>query len=157
MSSDAEQTTLAEATRRVREQRLVWTPNNPDRGAAKPDLHEPTLKDYLKDPRSLPYDVPTPGTEEQARNQHRTWYWPEHAFELFVCPDCDRSVEEVRAVDIHHIDEDPHNGAPENLVALCQRCHQARHSDGDGLGLSSLTVEEWRERFIAELGGGERR
>lgn len=153
--SDAQQATLAEVTRAVREERLEWTPNNPDRGATEPELHEPALGNYLADPRSLPYEVPTSGSKGNARDQHRTWYWIEHDFRRFVCPDCDRSVGEVRAVDVHHIDENPHNGAPENLVALCRRCHKARHSDGDGLALSSLTVEEWQERFVAELGGGD--
>ena len=155
MSETVRQATLVEATREVREERLEWTPNNPDRGATKPEPHEPALGNYLADPRSLPYSVPMSGSEGDARDQHRTWYWLEHAFGRFVCPDCDRSVEEVRSVDVHHIDEDPHNGAPENLVALCRRCHKARHSDGDELALSSLTVEEWQERFVAELGEGD--
>lgn len=29
---------------------------------------------------------------------------------------------------VHHIDGDPGNNAPENLVALCQRCHLALHA-----------------------------
>jgi len=28
---------------------------------------------------------------------------------------------------VHHIDGDPGNNAPENLVALCQRCHLGLH------------------------------
>ncbi len=31
---------------------------------------------------------------------------------------------------VHHIDGDPGHNAPENLVALCQRCHLRWHARG---------------------------
>ena len=33
--------------------------------------------------------------------------------------------ENGRTLDVHHIDGDHENNAPENLKALCQRCHNA--------------------------------
>ena len=40
-----------------------------------------------------------------------------------------------RTLTVHHLDGQPANCAPENLVALCQRCHlriQARYRPGQG-------------------------
>ena len=31
------------------------------------------------------------------------------------------------AIDVHHIDEDPSNNDPSNLIALCPTCHNAFH------------------------------
>jgi HNH endonuclease len=31
------------------------------------------------------------------------------------------------AIDVHHIDEDPSNNDPSNLIALCPTCHSAFH------------------------------
>ncbi len=35
---------------------------------------------------------------------------------------------------VHHIDGDPAHNAPENLVALCQRCHLALHARRTWIG-----------------------
>ena len=31
------------------------------------------------------------------------------------------------AINVHHIDEDPGNNDPSNLIALCPKCHSAFH------------------------------
>src|SRR5438270_9086934 len=33
----------------------------------------------------------------------------------------------MSAIDVHHIDEDPSNNDPSNLIALCPTCHAAFH------------------------------
>ncbi len=56
------------------------------------------------------------------------------------------------ALTVHHLDGDPQNNAPENLVPLCQRCHlhwQARWSPGQ------LMLPTWpRPSWMAERGWG---
>lgn len=144
--SETQQTTLTEVSIEQRKRRLMWTPDNPDRGLTEPNLYQPTVREYLKDPDSLPYEVPAQGSIRHARNQHRTWYWMAHSFVRFVCPDCDRDVTEIKGVDVHHIDENPRNGSPENLVALCRWCHRQRHGEG------STTMQPlalWRREFPA--------
>ena len=37
----------------------------------------------------------------------------------FVCERCDSRIAE----EVHHVDGDPANNRPENLTALCRRCH----------------------------------
>lgn len=39
------------------------------------------------------------------------------------CADCGKQEK----LDVHHIDENPLNNAPENLVSLCRSCHLQRH------------------------------
>ena len=53
----------------------------------------------------------------------------------WICEDCGkqcRKPEEPfdthsRTLTVHHIDEDPGNCSPENLIALCAPCHLRRH------------------------------
>ena len=57
------------------------------------------------------------------------------------CEDCGkqcRKPEEQfdthrRTLTVHHIDGDPGNNAPENLIALCPRCHLMRHRKDSGV------------------------
>ena len=108
----------------------------------------------------VPYPVPfSRGVSEgAARAYHREWYWDVHDQETYECPDCERGFEDVWRFDVHHIAGNPRNGAPENLLALCQRCHQWRHASGPSM--SSLSVDEWKREFenITESSfGGEGR
>ena len=143
------QQTLADVSVTERKRRLEWTPGNPMR-ATKPEPYEPTVRRYLKDPRSLPYEVPTEAPDDVCRMRHRTWYWLEHSFRQFICPDCGRGVGGVRGVHVHHKDEEPRNGEPDNLIALCGRCHRRRHNGEDTE--PRRYVEEWIEAFADELG-----
>lgn len=95
----------------------------------------------------IPYPIPfEDGTAEHtARKAHRAWYWGVHGMERYVCPDCDRMLPEAVEFDVHHKDENPLNGHPLNLIALCRRCHRWRH--GNGATISGLSLEEWKMEF----------
>lgn len=144
--SSGEQLTLVDSVSDLRREGLVWTPDNPADGPSKPNPYRPVVRRYFEDPSTLPYKVPTRGAEEIARAKHRTWYWLENSFERFVCPDCERSLDDVSLVDVHHKDENVRNGLPENLVALCRRCHVWRHKSGSTV--SGLDLDEWKSGFL---------
>jgi hypothetical protein len=57
----------------------------------------------------------------------RRVYWSEHDRDMYECPDCGRRESELRkAFEVHHIDGNPKNNQLDNLVALCQLCHNIR-------------------------------
>lgn len=79
-------------------------------------------------------------SKDDARKHARELYWRLYDKETYQCPDCARpalqSVEDrgdmpARAFptsfQIHHKDGNPMNNSLQNLVALCNPCHQARH------------------------------
>lgn len=39
----------------------------------------------------------------------------------------------ARELSVHHIDHNPLNNDPENLITLCQSCHRSHHNDGEQL------------------------
>jgi len=47
--------------------------------------------------------------------------------QLCGCPE----LENTRKLPVHHIDYDKHNGNPDNLIALCDRCHTKTNSNRD--------------------------
>lgn len=65
------------------------------------------------------------GARERARRQ----YWQGRSRQSWRCPSCGRSYGQVDRVDVHHRDGNPFNNDPENLVALCRRCHLAGKHD----------------------------
>jgi len=59
---------------------------------------------------------------------YRSEYWGPREKKSHRCADCGRTREEAAQLDVHHLDESQLNNHPENLVALCRRCHlAARH------------------------------
>lgn len=130
---------------------IEFPTERPERECKFPTIHAPTANRYAEDPDSLPYEVPTKGSKDMCRDKHRTWYWLKHDYWTYECPDCDRTVDECRSFDVHHKDGDVHNGRPENLVALCRRCHIWRHRTGTTV--KGLTIDEWKDGF-RKLGGG---
>jgi len=54
-------------------------------------------------------------------------FWGPREKKGYRCVDCGRSRQEVREIDIHHVDPDGADSR-DNLVGLCRRCHlRARH------------------------------
>lgn len=96
---------------------------------------------------AVPYPVPHPDdtSEGVARAAHREWYWSVHDYDEYTCPDCGRGVEAVARFDVHHKDENPLNGHPNNLVAVCRRCHGWRHGTKS---ISGLSLDEWKVAFV---------
>ena len=53
----------------------------------------------------------------------------------WICEDCGKQCRKPgekfdthsRTLTVHHLDEDPGNCSPENLIALCAPCHLKRH------------------------------
>ena len=63
-----------------------------------------------------------------AREKARRRYWQHRSKRGWRCPGCGRSRSQVDRVDVHHRDGNPNNNDPDNLVALCKRCHlEGRH------------------------------
>lgn len=60
----------------------------------------------------------------RARNRARERYWSEYDREAHPCQGCKRADVPL---EVHHADGDCLNNHPLNLVALCRRCHKARH------------------------------
>lgn len=59
---------------------------------------------------------------------------------------------EGRAVQIHHIDEDPANNAERNLSVLCLECHnETQVSGGFGRGLSAEEVIRYRDDWLERV------
>ena len=56
------------------------------------------------------------------------------------------------AVQIHHIDEDPGNNAPENLSVLCLQCHnETQLRGGFGRKLDASQITEFRDDWLARV------
>lgn len=76
--------------------------------------------------------------DRTAREAARRQYWRDRSREAWRCPGCGRDRDAVDRVDVHHRDGNPRNNDPDNLVALCRRCHLSgahdRQVDEDHLG-----------------------
>lgn len=86
-------------------------------------------------------------TPNVSRTYAAEWWWANHDKDTYECPDCGRSLPRAGEFDVHHIDEDPTNNDPENLIALCRRCHVWRHHNGPTL--KGLDVDEWKDGFLS--------
>jgi len=86
--------------------------------------------------------------------------WPVIAWEVkraagFRCEHCGHphDPEAGYCLTVHHLDGNPANCAPENLVALCQRCHLRIQARLHPRQLYLLCEPEWlrRRRNHAEV------
>lgn len=60
--------------------------------------------------------------------------------------------ERGKAVEAHHIDEDPSNNTPANLAVLCLECHnQTQVSGGFGRKLTDTLVNKYRDEWLARV------
>lgn len=57
-----------------------------------------------------------------------------------------------KAIQIHHIDEDPSRNSFENLAVLCQECHNDAHIEGGfGQKLDAQLVTKYRDEWLREV------
>jgi hypothetical protein len=62
---------------------------------------------------------------------------------------CCKCRERGKAVQIHHIDEDPSNNAEVNLAVLCLQCHnETQVKGGFGRGLTAKLVTKYRDEWL---------
>lgn len=47
-----------------------------------------------------------------------------------LCEHCKKKEKLKPALLVHHIDQNPKNNRPENLMSLCRSCHDEIHSEG---------------------------
>jgi len=65
--------------------------------------------------------------EEYLRQKAREKYWSHSDRGSYSCPDCGRTEKQLlEHFEVHHIDGDVTNNDLENLVGLCQVCHNLR-------------------------------
>lgn len=65
---------------------------------------------------------------------------------------CCVCMEPGKAVQIHHINEDPSDNAPQNLVVLCLECHnQTQLKGGFGRHLSPDLIRKYKSEWEAEM------
>jgi len=83
---------------------------------------------------------------DTSRKHAREWYWSRYTYDEYEYPDCGRGIGRVRRFDVHHLDGDPVNNDPDNLLGICLRCHFWRHRNPT---LSGLDLLEWAEQFPA--------
>lgn len=88
-----------------------------------------------------------------SRHYAREWYWTTNDLESYECPDCGRDSDRVAQFEVHHVDGDPTNNDPRNLLGLCLRCHRWRHGSPN---ISALDVEEWKHKFEKISGGRDK-
>lgn len=78
----------------------------------------------------------------------------ELAAEIMFCSDrtCCACNERGKAVQIHHIDDDPANNSTDNLAVLCLECHNdTQVKGGFGRTLSKELVTTYRDQWLARV------
>jgi len=82
------------------------------------------------------------------RNKARQKYWSAHDRSDYECADCGRTEAELlESFEVHHIDGDVSNNCVENLVGLCQVCHNLREGKKPSLRKTS--------HFVSQYSGGQ--
>jgi len=78
------------------------------------------------------------------RNKARQKYWSSHDRAGYECADCGRAEAELlESFEVHHIDGDVSNNCVENLVGLCQVCHNLREGKKPSLRKTSHLVTQY--------------
>lgn len=84
---------------------------------------------------------------EYARKKARDRYWTENNRKEYSCEDCGRGEEELlENFEVHHIDGDPTNNEMDNLVGLCQPCHNIREGKKPSLRKTQHALSQLSHR-----------
>lgn len=87
-----------------------------------------TIKELFKDPRNNPRYIDGRKGEKYPFDFDKEFKDKIRERDGYKCRRCGvPQYECLRALDVHHIDWDKHNLNEENLVVLCQSCHQKMH------------------------------
>lgn len=81
---------------------------------------------------------------KRAHGRHSDRFWESRNREEYHCPKCGRGVDDIDRFEVHHIDRNPLNGHPLNLVALCRRCHYIIHGR-----TPPQSLEQWKSGFLS--------
>jgi len=83
------------------------------------------------------------------RQQARNKYWSQHDRSQYECADCGRSEDEIlEHLEVHHIDGDVSNNSIENLVGVCQVCHNLREGKRASVRKTSHLIGQFSGKAI---------
>ena len=83
------------------------------------------------------------------RKQARQKYWSVHDRSDYECADCGRCEDELlEHFEVHHIDGDVSNNSVENLIGLCQVCHNLREGKRASVRKTSHLIGQFSGEVI---------
>lgn len=78
------------------------------------------------------------------RQQAREKFWNSHDRGEYECADCGRCEDELlENFEVHHIDGDVSNNASENLIGVCQVCHNLREGKRASVRKTSHLISQF--------------
>lgn len=82
--------------------------------------------------------------KSEFRRKAREKYWGEYDRSTYSCADCGRQESELlEKMEVHHIDGNPSNNSLDNLVGLCQVCHNLREEKKPSIRKTSHLIKQF--------------
>jgi len=111
----------------------TWQQNNIKK--VKEYRSKAQIKAYKKDPKkyinaSINYFNKRKNIDplfyQQKLSRQRAWWKYSRPFPNAKCTNCTKSKQEIR-IELHHINKNPLNNEPNNIILLCVDCHKNIH------------------------------